>query len=266
MSEAAASWFTHRRAPGSDGVPVILLPGLFGGAWIWEETDCALAQAGYDTVTIPLAFAEMPPERGASIAGLRGMLEQLVTELGCREAVVCGNSLGGLVALDFACHHRDRVRSIVVSGAPGLGSTQLGIAVEWDVSDALAHSVASNIFHDPGRVSPEHVGMALGVLSSDDTKLNVLRALRDARRCDVAALLPRVDVPALLIWGEHDVVTPVAPWRDAVRSMPAAELQVVPDSGHSPMIETPGAFVERLLGFLAGGSAARPPSSAAAEA
>src|SRR5262249_53861811 len=63
---------------------------------------------------------------------------------------------------------------------------------------------------------------------------------------EFAALMAPRDIPALVIWGEHDAYLPssFAPrQRDA---FPSAEIHVLPSSGHWPFADAPGT-VERLL-------------------
>jgi pimeloyl-ACP methyl ester carboxylesterase len=80
---------------------------------------------------------------------------------------------------------------------------------------------------------------------------NVVRALRAARDFDLEGVLPRVHAPSLLLWGEHDRVTPVQPWRVHVGRLRDHRLVIVPRSGHAPMLEQPELFADHLLAFLA---------------
>src|SRR6185295_11487235 len=71
--------------------------------------------------------------------------------------------------------------------------------------------------------------------------------------------LPEVDltairVPALLVWGHDDELTPV---KNGERI--AARLTVIPDCGHSPMEERPRELLAELLPFLMARSAAAAP-------
>ena len=62
----------------------------------------------------------------------------------------------------------------------------------------------------------------------------------------------RVEVPTLLVWGEHDQLLPAelaAAWQEAI---PGARLALIPDTGHVPMVEDPSAVAQALLEFLDG--------------
>ena len=61
--------------------------------------------------------------------------------------------------------------------------------------------------------------------------------------------LARIDVPTLVIWGEHDRVVTPDYGRVYAESIPGAELRLIPAAGHYPYLEQPEAFVEAIVGF-----------------
>lgn len=71
------------------------------------------------------------------------------------------------------------------------------------------------------------------------------------------------DLPVLIAWGEGDVVFPVSYAEQARSAMPQAELFVVEDAGHLPMLEQPDAVLERLVPFLQDAATGRPSRDAA---
>jgi pimeloyl-ACP methyl ester carboxylesterase len=88
--------------------------------------------------------------------------------------------------------------------------------------------------------------------------LRLYRATDDpgAAATEFAAYMREKDIPALVIWGEHDAYLP---WQFAARqreAFPSADVHVLPASGHWPYADAPET-VERLLvafvGRVAGG-------------
>jgi pimeloyl-ACP methyl ester carboxylesterase len=66
----------------------------------------------------------------------------------------------------------------------------------------------------------------------------------------IAALRPH-DIPALVIWGEHDVYLPSSfAWRQR-EAFPSADVHVLPASGHWPFVDAPENVERLLVGFLA---------------
>lgn len=65
--------------------------------------------------------------------------------------------------------------------------------------------------------------------------------------------LPGVEVPALVVGGRHDFITPPEPGAERMaRLLPRADLVVFEDSGHYPFLEEEEAFFQRLRSFLDG--------------
>ena len=62
--------------------------------------------------------------------------------------------------------------------------------------------------------------------------------------------LHRIDVPTLLIWGDHDRMFPKEHALAYQKAIPGAKVVIVPECGHVPQIEKPDAFVAALETFL----------------
>ena len=62
--------------------------------------------------------------------------------------------------------------------------------------------------------------------------------------------LHRIDVPTLLVWGDHDRMFPKEHALAYQRSIPGAKVVIVPDCGHVPQIEQPDAFVAAVETFI----------------
>ena len=61
--------------------------------------------------------------------------------------------------------------------------------------------------------------------------------------------LHRIDIPTLLIWGEADQVVKPS-YGEAFRDLiPGSRLVIIPNSGHSPHVEQPSAFIKHFLEF-----------------
>jgi pimeloyl-ACP methyl ester carboxylesterase len=82
--------------------------------------------------------------------------------------------------------------------------------------------------------------------------LKLYRATDDpgAAATEFSAFMAPRDVPALVVWGEHDAYLP---HEYAVRqreAFPSAEVHVLPASGHWPFADAPDTVERLLVGFL----------------
>lgn len=228
---------------------ILLLPGLFAGDWIWQSTCHELLKAGYLFSTVRDAFASVPA-RGRSLDSLRSVVDCAVDDLPARKVVVCGNSIGALLALDLAHRRRDKVVGLILSGCPGLGeSINLGVRAckQFTVEDM--RPIASRVFFDAKKITQEMLLKTFHYFLERNSRSNIARYLLAARDVQISEIVRNISVPTFLLWGENDIVTPVDPWLPFARS-PFVRLEAIPECGHSPMIECPREFNSRLVDFL----------------
>lgn len=224
---------------------VVLLHGLFGRPADFDETARRLPER------FPVRALALPVGRpGAeSVDQVVGWLEdELAGE--SRELVLVGNSLGGHVALSFALENPGRVRGLVLAGSSGLFERGFEAGVPHRPSREWIRSRVEEVFHGRAFASEALVDDVVATLRDRRRALAVVRLARDTKRDHLASVLPQVRVPALLLWGAEDRITPpeiAYRFRDL---LPSARLLFVPEAGHAPMIERPSVFAFHLSSFL----------------
>jgi 3-oxoadipate enol-lactonase len=119
---------------------------------------------------------------------------------------------------------------------------------------SLAKETVEGLLSSGSMTRPELVDYvhALAEGAATEGWIAALEAMKD--RPDSMLLLRQSDVPALVVVGELDRVTPIAEAM-SLRSLLKGELVIVPNVGHLPNIEDPLAFNEALVAFLAAGPA-----------
>ena len=134
---------------------VVFVNGLFGGGWIWEPVVATLKAQGYGTVVTaePLAAHESAED----IPALLQSISLLVDTLPEASPILCGNSLGALVAMELAAAEPSRWAGVILSGAPGLGDEQnadsFGSALRTP-SLKLGDLIADRLIHDKELITP----------------------------------------------------------------------------------------------------------------
>jgi pimeloyl-ACP methyl ester carboxylesterase len=205
--------------------------------------DCT-SDLGVDVRTV--AWLEDPPPHDLPTVAGR------VADLATGPVVLFGHSTGGVVAALAAELIGDRLRGIALcdTGAHmrGHGDVERVVGQLRDVwgpeffAQFLARSVdslppeplRSLLLDYPARIDPRHA----------------VQALRSQQALDVSATLRRLDVPALVLHGLHDVARPVADAERIARLLPDAQLHVL-DCGHSPPFERPAEVRALLRDLLA---------------
>jgi len=164
--------------------------------------------------------------------------------------VLCGNSLGGAVALWIAVERDLALDGLVLAG------TGAKLAVAEPLRDALADDFdrAVSLLHEPDRLfhdaPPEYVELSAASMRACGRAVTE-RDFLTCHRFDVRDRLDAVDAPALALVGAHDELTPPAYHEYLADGIPAGELFELPDAAHLAMLEAPAAFNEALSAFLA---------------
>jgi pimeloyl-ACP methyl ester carboxylesterase len=145
----------------------------------------------------------------------------LMQQLGIGKASVIGFSDGGIIALDMAIHHPGKVVKLVLTGANSRVEGYDPAARSWLTSLGPDDLPMSDIY---SRMSPDGPGHWPAVLA----RIQKMWASEPAYNSDQ---LHGIAAPCLLIVGDRDFVT-VEHATEMFRTMPRAQLCVVPDGGH----------------------------------
>ena len=189
----------------------------------------------------------------ASLDRLRKILVDMLDQHDVSRAILCGTSLGGLVALDVACHRPDRVEALVISGCPGLGKTpNLGLRRGGDMFRQNADLIADRLFYDRSAISEAMIEKSFAIARDRRCAVNMLRYIMATRNYDVRKSLQQIQCEVLLVWGAHDEIAPVEDWEQNLHLIAKASLHKLARCGHSPMIERPVEFNAILVKFMLG--------------
>ena len=71
-----------------------------------------------------------------------------------------------------------------------------------------------------------------------------------AARTDTTPALFNMNLPVLILVGQHDVLTPPSASHAMKEKLPDAGLHIIPEAAHLSNLENPGEFNGHLLNFL----------------
>jgi pimeloyl-ACP methyl ester carboxylesterase len=235
--------------------PVLLIHGLGGDHQNWLYQIPALC-GRYPSLSVDLRGhgASSPAASDYSIADMALDLVRLLRVLGIEKVHVVGLSLGGLVAQQFALDFPYATASLLLAGTfCAIPSEMRQVAaeslrfIEDNTMAAIASARITAAFSDG--VNPTMRGYVIDRIAGND-KTAYLRAARATFAFSAADRLNDVQVPALVVVGEHDRVTPPVLSEMLASRIAGARLVRIADAGHICVMEQPGAFNQVMLEFL----------------
>ncbi len=189
-------------------------------------------------------------------ADLAGLLEALEI----RERItLCGLSMGGYVAWQFWKHHRERLSRLILCDTRAASDTsdgaqgRLALAKTVLAEGALpvADSMLPKLFAPKTIESRPPCVEATKEVMESTRPTTIAATLRGmAERPDMTTELPNIELPTLLLCGEHDVITPTDEMRTVAAAMPDAMFHVIYGAGHMSPLERPERVNHLILDFL----------------
>jgi pimeloyl-ACP methyl ester carboxylesterase len=263
--------------PADSPEAVVFVHGNPGSADDWERY---VGAAGRVTRALALDLPDFgetiaPPGFAHTTEGYAAWLGSALATLGVERAHLVLHDFGGPIGLTWAASAPDSVASVTLIDTGVLsGYRWHRLARIWrtPVLGELFQATATRRAFRYLVNRSEPVGLPREFLDrmydhydrrTRRAVLALYRATDDpgAMGGEIAELFRPRDVPALVVWGEHDAYLPSAFASRQRDAFPAAEVHVLPSSGHWPFVDAADTVERLLTGFL--GRVARPaPTSA----
>jgi pimeloyl-ACP methyl ester carboxylesterase len=262
--ELEGNWIRYRVTGG--GPAVVLVHGWLSSEEIWEHLAERLAQR-FTVYTLDLpGFGESDkPASGYGVRYGSRLLYAFCAHFGLTRAAVLGHDVGGAMAVKLAADHPDVVGRMVLVAAPA-NEDQIDLpTLLW----LATLPVVGPVFYTLGRymrplrrlwmrpfvMDPEDLTEEVVDDVGKSTPAAITKTLNVTRREIARGRLIRqagvIKAPVLAIAGEEDqIVDPQAAedWSQTV----SAEIVLLEECGHLPMLERTGEFSARVLAFLTG--------------
>lgn len=242
---------------------MVLIHGIAASLYDWVNMMPELAAHGYHAYALDLlghgeSYKPGDPQE-YHVEALFRHFTNWVAQLGLNTPLLLvGHSLGGYLSLQFALRFPARVRGLVlidpfydikqlspwlrlVRRRPHLGAKAMQAVPEWLINFILGWDPSSSadfsplarqqIANDYKRASPHFVYITR----------------------DIPPLTPslhQVEVPTLVIWGEHDNTLRPETFKCLAERLPRATSHPIPECGHQPHIGKPALVNQLVLDFL----------------
>jgi 3-oxoadipate enol-lactonase len=243
------------------GPTVLMLHGIGGGHLSFAPQVETLASSGYRAVAWDMpGYGRSAPIEPYNFKGLAQSCIALIEALRCGDVVLVGHSMGGMVAQEVMARRPELVSKLVLCGtSPSFGKPDGDWQREFiaqrtaplDAGKTMAELAEVLV---PQMVGPgsllEGVRLATHCMSLVPAS-TYRRALEALVTFDRRANLPLIQVPTLVLAGEHDRNAPPSVMKKMADAIPRSTYLELPGIGHLQNLEAPEDFDGLLLNFLA---------------
>ncbi|MCF6370270.1 3-oxoadipate enol-lactonase [Rhizobium halophilum] len=239
-----------------DNPVLVLINSLGTDSRIWHLVVPKLAEdftvVTYDKRGHGLSDLASPPYGiGDHVADLVGLLDHLEYS----DVVLCGLSVGGLVAQGLYAQRPDLVKAMVLAdtahkiGTPEMWNKRIAAIEDGGIASIL-DDIMVRWFTEPFR-RPDNAAYSAycNMLLRQPTQgyTGTCAAIRDA---DFTEEARTIRVPVLCVVGDQDGSTPPDLVRSLANLIPGAQYEVIEGAAHIPCAETPAAFAAAVRSFI----------------
>ena len=223
---------------------LVLLPGLACDARLWQA----------QMPVLPSALSPRVSDTHARHARIEEMADAVLREHD-GPLVLCGASMGGMIAMEVSRQAPERVAGLALLGTNSqpespetykLRADAIELFERGDLREVLEPNVAF-AFH-PNQADDEALVQRYLTIILDAGAQRLIQQNRALmQRPDQRPHLPQLRCPVLVMCGENDLLTPPPLSREIAALVPGAVLRWVPECGHMLTMEKPR-FVNAVLG------------------
>jgi pimeloyl-ACP methyl ester carboxylesterase len=218
------------------GMPVVFLHAGSGSTRMWEHQVPAFTGMGYRFIAYDRSA------EGVAVDDLEALAQHLLLD----RFHLVGTAAGGIVAVDYALTHPQRLRSLVVANSI--------IGVQDEDYVAMSRRLRPSPEFNALPTEVKELGPSYRAANPEGTKrwseLAQHVASQPTRNKITFASLETIQTPTLLLTGDADLYTPPSVLRLFAARFPNCESVVVPECGHSAFWEQPEIFNRAVLDFI----------------
>lgn len=271
-----ADFRLHYKRQGSGETLILLLHGSFLSLKSWSAVMAPLAEratvVAFDRPVCGLTSRPLPKrgDRGPSpySAEAQGeLVAELIAALGFERAILVGSSTGGTIALMTALRRPERVQGLILVDAmvySGYATSEVPAPVlammralkpaftrlMGFMIDRLYEKAIRKFWYRQERLSDETLAEFKRDFMLGPWDKAFMELFLATRRLNLDPRLGALNLPTLVVTGEHDRAVKPEESERLAKAIAGAELQVIADAGHLPQEERPEAFLAAIDGFL----------------
>lgn len=263
LIEVAGALMHVRDSGPRDAPAIIMLHGFGSSLHTWEAWAGSLSDA-FRVIRFDLPGSGLsPPDPTGDYTDARSLqlLAALMDQRDVAKASLIGNSIGGRIAWSFAAENPARVAKLVLVSPDGFASPgfayghkpevpRVAQLMRYMLPRVLVRMNLAPAFGDRAAMTDDLLTRYYDLMLAPGARDAMIARMEQTVLRDPVPLLPRIQAPTLLLWGELDRLIPITNAADYLKLVPHARLVRLPGIGHVPQEEAPAASLAPVRAFL----------------
>jgi pimeloyl-ACP methyl ester carboxylesterase len=240
------------------GPAVLFLHGFPFDRTMWSDQFKALSAAGFRAIA-PDLLRQAEPGSTHTMDEMARQAAAVLDQLQIKSCVVCGLSMGGYVAFEFAKLFPSRTGALILAGtrAPADNEQEKAGREQQVMTMLRAGMVPISIATLPKLLAPrtlaeqpDVVKRVREMITRCDPKSAAAAQRGMAARRDYTGDLPHINVPTLIVVGREDPIRPVADAEFMHSGIRNSQLEIIKDAAHLTNMEQAEEFNRVLIEFV----------------
>jgi pimeloyl-ACP methyl ester carboxylesterase len=248
VGEQGISYWAARRDLTEEREAVLFIHGAGGGQLSWTFQK-GFFEKEFNPIILELpGHGESGGEGEETIERYAEHVHGFLNALNLQKVFLVGHSMGGAIVQSLALTHPEIIRGIVL----------VGTGARLKVLPAVLDGIKTNFEETVGQIvrfafsrkaPPELIEGGMEYLMKCRARV-LYGDFLACDRFDLMKEVEKIDLPALIVCGEEDQLTPVMFSEFLHHRIRSSRLEILPDAGHMVMMESPDAFNEKVRSFI----------------
>lgn len=195
------------------------------------------------TMDLP-GFGQTPIEKSMTLKDYADFVHKFLKDNKIEQPIIIGHSFGGAITVKFSLLYPNEISKLILVSASAIRHPNTKTKIIRKISKIFNPLVSEKIKF-----------IILRILKLEKSDYAVIQnpllkeTFKNVINEDLVPFLSSIKIPTLVIWGEKDIVTPLAEGELIATSIPGAKLEIIKNAGHFPFLEKPEEFIKLIKEF-----------------
>lgn len=178
---------------------------------------------------------------------LEGYVNWLKKEIGNKKVILVGHSNGGRIVLAFTSQYPENVEKLILIDSAGIYHDELNLRIKRFFYNKVA-KIGQKLF--PSQSLRNMLYKIIGEGDYKDANPLQKQTMLNLISQDLTPQLHNIETPVLIIWGQHDTITPLVDGKLMHQLINGSKLEIIKNAKHSPQFTHPKEVAQIIYEYL----------------